>query len=216
MTIKAVIFDFDGTIIDTESLWYKAFKEVLREKYQLDLALEEFAKGIGTSDGGLYQYIQTQVRMEINKLEIKQLAHEHYSKHSKTLELREGVEEKLQEAKALGLKIGLASSSDRKWVESYLREFNLLDFFSVMKTKDDVLKVKPDPALYVKTLEELGVEANEALAIEDSLNGAVAAVEAGIKCIVIPNDVTAHLEFPETTIRVESFGKFSFKQFLLV
>jgi putative hydrolase of the HAD superfamily len=213
MTIKAVIFDFDGTIIDTETIWFQVFKEVLQEKYNFELPLEEFAKVIGTSDGGLYQYIEQQTGLKNVKPEIKELADHLFLEKKGILEVREGVIEKLEEAKELGFLIGLASSSSREWVEGFLRQFELWDYFSVVKTREDVAKVKPDPALYLRALEELGVEPQEALAIEDSLNGAMAAVEAGMKCIVIPNQVTSFLKFHEKTIRSESFAEFTLKQF---
>lgn len=213
MTLKAVIFDFDGTIIDTETIWFEVYKEVFKEKFDVELPLEEFVKVIGTTDEVMYQYIENQVGMKINPREINELANQRFLHKKGILEVREGVKEKLDEAKELGLKIGLASSSSREWVEGFLRQFDLWSYFSVIKTKEDVTKVKPNPALYIKALEELEVEPQEALAIEDSANGAMAAVEAGMKCIVIPNQVTAFLTFHEKTMRSESFIDFSFNTF---
>lgn len=214
MPIKAVIFDFDGTIIDTETIWFQVFEELLKEKFNIDLPLEEFAKSIGTTDEAFFQYIEVQTGMKIDEKEINQLARERFLEKRGILEVREGVIEKLEEAKELGYRIGLASSSSREWVEGFLRQFNLWEYFSVVKTREDVVKVKPDPALYLKALEDMQVEPHEALAIEDSLNGAMAAIEAGMKCIVIPNQVTSFLTFHEKTIRSESFGDFSFKQII--
>nr|WP_193392264.1 HAD family hydrolase [Neobacillus vireti] len=212
MIIKAVIFDFDGTIIDTESIWFEVYQEILKETYQMELPLEEFAKSIGTTDEQFFQYIENQTGKKIDQQDLEKLATERFLAKKGILAVREGVKEKLSEAKVLGYKIGLASSSSREWVEGFLRQFDLWDYFSVIKTKEDVVNVKPDPALYIKTLEALQVEPEEALAIEDSLNGALAAIEAGITCIVIPNQVTAFLNFHEKAIRSETFFDFSFEQ----
>ncbi|WML38374.1 HAD family hydrolase [Neobacillus sp. OS1-2] len=212
MKIKAVIFDFDGTIIDTETIWFHVFQELLEEKFKLDLPLEEFAKSIGTTDDEFFQYIENQTGMKMNLNEINTLAKERFLEKKGILEVREGVKEKLDEAKGLGYKIGLASSSSREWVEGFLRQFELWEYFSVIKTSEDVEKVKPDPELYLKALEELQVEPQEALAIEDSVNGALAAIEAGMTCIVIPNQVTAFLTFHEKAMRSETFADFSFEQ----
>jgi putative hydrolase of the HAD superfamily len=214
MAIKAVIFDFDGTIIDTETIWYQVFEELLKEKFNIELPLEEFAKSIGTTDEGFFQYLEAQTGMKVDSKKINKLAHERFLEKKGILEVREGVVEKLEEARELRLMIGLASSSSREWVEGFLRQFQLWDYFSVIKTREDVVKVKPDPALYLKALEELQVEPQEALAIEDSLNGALAAIEAGMRCIVIPNQVTSFLTFHEKTIRSESFVDFSLKQII--
>jgi putative hydrolase of the HAD superfamily len=212
MTIKAVIFDFDGTIIDTETIYFHVYEELLKEKFNIELPLEEFAKSIGTTDEAFFQYIEGQTGIKIDENEINQLANERFLAKRGILEVREGVVEKLEEAKELRLRIGLASSSSREWVEGFLRQFELWDYFSVIKTREDVVKVKPDPALYLRALEALGVEPQEALAIEDSHNGALAAIEAGMKCVVIPNQVTSFLNFHEKTIRSESFAEFSFKE----
>jgi beta-phosphoglucomutase-like phosphatase (HAD superfamily) len=70
---------------------------------------------------------------------------------------RPGVEQYLRDASSLGLKIGLASSSTRAWVTGYLEQIGLLDYFQCIRTRDDVVKVKPDPALYEQALACLGV-----------------------------------------------------------
>jgi putative hydrolase of the HAD superfamily len=213
MTIKAVIFDFDGTIIDTETIYFHVYKELLNEKFKIELPLEEFAKSIGTTDEAFFQYIEAQTGIKIDTNQIIQLASERFLEKKGILEVREGVVEKLEEAKELKLRIGLASSSSREWVEGFLRQFELRDYFSVIKTSEDVVKVKPDPSLYLKALEALQVEPHEALAIEDSHNGALAAIEAGMKCVVIPNQVTSFLKFHEKTIRSDSFAEFTLRQF---
>lgn len=214
MAIKAVIFDFDGTIIDTETIWFHVFEELLKEKFNMDLPLEEFAKSIGTTDEVFFQYLEAQTGMKIDADEINRLASDRFLEKRGILEVREGVVEKLEEARELGFRIGLASSSSREWVEGFLKQFKLWQYFSVIKTREDVDKVKPDPALYLRALEALQVEPQEALAIEDSINGAIAAIEAGITCIVIPNQVTSFLNFDKKTLRSESFVDFNFKQYI--
>ncbi|MGJ7911815.1 HAD family hydrolase [Neobacillus sp. LXY-1] len=210
--MKAVIFDFDGTIVDTESMWFEGFKELLDERFQIELPLDIFAKCVGTTDETLFQYIESQTGTAVNPQELSQTVRDRFSEKLTKLELREGVRELLEEIKQLGYVIGLASSSSKEWVERFLIQFELMDYFSVIKTKEDVLRVKPDPALYQKALEELQIEPAEAVAIEDSVNGSMAAIDAGMKCVVIPNQVTSFLNFHEKTIRFESFADFNFSK----
>lgn len=211
---KAVIFDFDGTIIDTETTWFDVYRDLLKEKFNIELPLKEFAKSIGTTDEAFYQYIELTIGTKIEPQNINKLANELFLEKRSTLSIRPGVKEKLAEAKELGCLIGLASSSSREWVEGFLRQFELWEHFSVIKTSEDVEKVKPDPALYIKALEELKVEPQQAYAVEDSVNGAIAAINAGMKCIVVPNQVTSFLRFPEKTFRFETFDEFNFGQIL--
>jgi beta-phosphoglucomutase-like phosphatase (HAD superfamily) len=114
------------------------------------------------------------------------------------------VEEALRAARTLGLRIGLASSSTRAWVEGQLRALDLLHYFECVRTREDVDEAKPHPALYQAVLACLGVEPARAVAFEDSPNGALAARRAGMYCVVVPNPVTAGLEFGEHSVRLES------------
>ena len=97
------------------------------------------------------------------------------------------------------------------WV---FRRFRNYKYFEVIKTKEDVEKVKPDPALYKATIEELGIEPSEAVVFEDSLNGLKAAIAAGLKCVVVPNDVTRNLQFENHHLRIESMKEKSLKEVL--
>ncbi|CAM4355732.1 HAD-IA family hydrolase [Paenibacillus alkaliterrae] len=112
--------------------------------------------------------------------------------------MREGILNYLELAKEAGLKIGLASSSHRAWIDKYMDQLGIAHYFECIRTADDVAKVKPDPELYVQTLAGLGVSASEAVAIEDSPNGARAAASAGMACIVVPNTMTRSLSFDES------------------
>ncbi len=100
--------------------------------------------------------------------------------------------------------MGLASSSGHEWVEGQLRRLGLLHHFHCIRTADDVERVKPHPDLYLSVLRCLGVEPRRAVAFEDSPNGALAARRAGMYCVVVPNPVTAALEFGEHDLRLES------------
>lgn len=213
MTFKAVIFDFDGLIIDTESIWFEVYKKTVLD-YGVELALEEFAKCIGTTDEVLYSYLQAHATRPFTREDIEAAAHELYKTKIDTLTLREGVEDYLKEAKELGLKIGLASSSSRAWVTNYLTKYAILDYFEIIKTKDDVSKVKPDPELYIQALEGLGVAPEEAIAFEDSVNGSSAAIKAGISCVIVPNPVTEQLAFTSYSYRLSSMKEMSLSSLL--
>ncbi|ODG93323.1 MULTISPECIES: HAD-IA family hydrolase [Bacillaceae] len=204
--IKAVIFDFDGLIVDTESVWFEAYKEVL-QRYEVELTLQKFSEVVGTSDEILFDFINTNLKEPIEKELIEQMAKELVDEKLLEPALRESVEDYLISAKNTGLKIALASSSSREWVESFLKKLNIYEYFSVIKTKDDVKKVKPDPELYLKAIEEIGVQASEAVAFEDSLNGLIAARKAGLHCVIVPNQVTSHLEFENHSLRLSSMAE---------
>ncbi|WP_236341301.1 HAD family hydrolase [Paenibacillus plantiphilus] len=208
--MKAVIFDFDGLIIDTETAWYQAFEDVFRDN-DVEFPLEVFVKCIGTDDTLLNQFIAENIGIENMEI-IKSLANENHKTKMETIVIRDGVKDYLTLAKALGLKIGLASSSSRQWVEGYLKELQIIDYFQVIKTRDDVANIKPDPALYLTALQALNVSANEAIAFEDSANGATAAALAGIKCVIVPNEVTRNIEFGHYDLRIESMSDMSLQQ----
>ncbi|WP_410795797.1 HAD family hydrolase [Paenibacillus sp. J5C2022] len=196
--MKAMVFDFDGTIIDTETAWYYAFRDAYKE-HGVELSLEQYSQCVGTSLHAFnpYEYLMTELNLPINKDEFRQRIHSDHTRLMGQEQIREGVVDYLKAAKESGLRIGLASSSRREWIDRFLEQLQLADYFEVICTADDVEKVKPDPALYVKAVEGLGVKPEEAVAVEDSPNGARAAVAAGLACIIVPNTLTKLLRFDE-------------------
>jgi HAD superfamily hydrolase (TIGR01509 family) len=206
--IKAVVFDFDGLIIDTETPWYEAFRQIYQQ-YQVDLPLELWVKCVGTGYDQFnpFDYLEACVKQVIDKDEIRRLSAERHARLIEKEELRPGVKEYLEEAKDLGFKIGLASSSTREWVLSYLDRFRLTAYFDRIHTADDVEKVKPDPELYLRTLDCFGLTCHEAVAFEDSPHGAAAAKKAGLYCVIVPNGVTENLVFAEYDLRLKSLSE---------
>jgi uncharacterized protein len=203
--IRVIIFDFDGLIIDTETPWYKAYK-AFAQQYGVELPLELWAHCVGTSFDVFdpIQYIQKHSKQPIEKEYIQKETKELYDSLMKEVTIRPGVRQYLQEAVDRGLRIGLASSSSRRWVEYYLAKHNLLDYFQAISTSDDVRQVKPSPELYIKTMNSLQVSGEETIAFEDSLNGLRAAKSAGALCVVVPNPVTSFLKFEKHDLRLNS------------
>jgi putative hydrolase of the HAD superfamily len=194
--IKAVIFDFDGLILDTETPWYEAFSAVYQE-HGAYLPVEEWALCIGTTFKHFdpYQDLESRIGKSIDRAAIQKSSLEKHTVIMKQKCILPGVEDCLKTAKSLGLKIGLASSSERSWVENFLQQFQLVQFFDSILTQENVKNVKPDPELYQKSLLSFGISGGEAIAFEDSPNGSKAAKAAGMHCVVIPNAITARLQF---------------------
>ena len=202
--LRAVIFDFDGTIIDTETPWYQAWQEIYQQ-YQMDLSIPLWSQAIGTHGGfDPIPHLESLVGIKLNRETITALHRRRAHELIALQPLREGVWSLIRKARQAGLKLGIASSSHLASVMPHLERFSLVGYFDTFCTADDVERVKPDPALYTLALERLGVTPQEAVAIEDSLNGSVSALRAGLPCLVVPNAVTQHFAFPAEAVQLPS------------
>jgi HAD superfamily hydrolase (TIGR01509 family) len=203
--IKALLFDFDGTIVDTESVDLRTWQEVF-EAHGVSVPLDRFALRSGTLTGP-NELDELDALLDVPSDREAVTA----ARHGRELELleleplRPGVRDYLNRARALGLGVAIVSSSSRSWIDSNLRRLGLLDgWMAVVCADGDTARCKPSPALYVEALATLGIDAAEALAIEDAPNGIAAARAAGIFCVAVPNDVTSALDLSQADLVVES------------
>jgi HAD superfamily hydrolase (TIGR01509 family) len=204
MRLEALIFDFDGTMLDTETPEFLSWQQIYSD-HGATLELSDWERGIGTW-GAFDPWVdlETKIGRTLNKEPIALAHHARVKAAITASKLLPGVLNLLIGARDAGLKLAIASSSNREWVEGWARRLGVLDFFAATATQDDVLRVKPDPALYRLACEQLGVQPQHALALEDSANGAMSALAAGLHCAVIPNPVTRSLEFPRGVVRLET------------
>lgn len=186
--LRALIFDFDGTILDTETREFQHWQALYRE-HERELHLHEWQRGIGTW-GAFDPWAGLPEHVQANREHVHAGLHERIVADIAAQDLRPGVREVLEGVKERGLALALATSSDRAWVTRWLEQHSLLSLFDALATRDDVRRVKPDPELYVLAAARLNVRAAECVAVEDSFNGASAAVAAGMRVVVVPNDVT--------------------------
>ncbi|HAT45535.1 MAG TPA: hypothetical protein DDW33_10025 [Ktedonobacter sp.] len=213
--IKALIFDFDGLILDTEMSSFQTWQEIY-EEHDCQLPFSTWAICIGGSTELFdpFEYLEQQIGRPVLREEIRlrrRLRHVQIVEEQPVLP---GVEDYMLSAKRLGLKIGLASSSRHEWVDSHLTRLGLIDYFDSIKCFDDVKQSKPDPELYLAVLDALGVHGREAIALEDSPNGVIAAQQAGIYCVVVPNPVTRQLPLEHADLCLSSLGDVSLEHLL--
>ncbi len=103
--------------------------------------------------------------------------------------------------------MGVASSSSHRWVDGWLNRLDIMPYFQTVVCRDDGLPVKPDPALFLKAAENLGMQPAECLVLEDSQNGTTAAHRAGMPVISIPNRVTEQADFSLATSKIRSLAE---------
>ena len=213
--IKAVIFDFDGLILDTEVPEYQSWQEIF-QGYGSDLPVPVWAVCIGTSSSGFdpHEYLQTRLGRPIDRGRMQARQQRRKMQLVEGQRVLPGVETYLEEARRLNLGIGLASSSLLEWVVPHLSRLGLQDYFDVIKTRDDVETTKPDPALYNLALGDLGVAADEAVALEDSPNGAMAAKRAGIFCVAVPNEITRQLTIEAADMELSSLDQLALEKLI--
>ena len=215
--IQGLIFDFDGLILDTEECEFLSWQEMY-EEHHASLPLEQWAVCIG---GGaelfdVYGYLEEQIGRPVEREEI---AARRRKRHLELLVLKEtlpGVESYIAEAKQLGLKLGVASSSSRAWVTGHLERLGLLSNFDYIRCGDEVTHKKPNPELYQAVLDGLNLQANQAIALEDSPNGVRAAQRAGIFCVAIPNVITGQLDLAHADLRLPSMAAMPLERLIAI
>ena len=205
--IDALIFDFDGVIIDTETPDYLSWQEVF-QSYGVELNRGLWTGLIGGSNDtfDVYQHLEHLTGIKANREAIQRRRRVSYLDVIDSSPLLPGVLECILEAKQLGLKLGVASSSTREWVEGHLTRRRLLQHFDSTKGRDDVSRVKPEPDLYLSSVSHLGTRSDNALAIEDSSNGITAAKRAGLYCVAVPNQMTRELPMGHADLRLEALS----------
>jgi putative hydrolase of the HAD superfamily len=172
--IKALLFDFDGLILDTETTEYLAFSEVCRQ-YDVDMPLEVWSEWAGM-EGVIekaYNYLEHVLGKEIDREDVQRNYSELYQKKIANENILPGVLETIENGKRLGLKIGLATSATYPWAGGYIKDFGLIDHFDCIQTRENISKVKPDPEIYLTALEALSIQPYEAIAFEDSMVGSL-------------------------------------------
>ena len=203
---RLLIFDFDGLILDTEAPVYDAWQEIYGE-HGCSLAFEKWAQCIGTAD--VFDPCTDLQALAARQLDGPALVQRHRVRTDAliaTQPVLPGVREYVAEAQRLGMTLGVASSSSVGWVDGHLRRLGLRDAFAVVRCAGDVQRVKPDPALYLSVLEATGIPAAEALALEDSPNGVLAAKRAGLTCVAVPNPLTRQLSLAQADLQIASLA----------
>jgi HAD superfamily hydrolase (TIGR01509 family) len=199
--LKALVFDFDGTILDTETREFWHWQELYRA-HGRELNLSDWQRGIGTW-GAFDPWAGLPEAVQADRAAVHEALHGRILADIEGQDVRPGVRAVLEGARAAGLRLALATSSGRDWVTRWLSQHAMLELFEVTATRDDVAQVKPDPELYALAAARLGLKPGECLAVEDSLNGATSAVAAGMPVVTVPNDVTRTQPFPPEWPRLD-------------
>jgi HAD superfamily hydrolase (TIGR01509 family) len=205
--IRAVIFDFDGLILDTEVPDFESWQEVY-VAYGCHLAFDQWADSIGTAElmFDVYAELERQLGQSIERATLRQQRRARYLALVEQKAVLPGVADYLADARRLGLHLAVASSSPHDWVDGHLARLGLLHHFDCIRCADDVRRTKPDPELYLAVLAALELRPSEAVVLEDSPNGLLAARRAGIPCVAVPNALTARLSLDHADLRLTSLA----------
>jgi HAD superfamily hydrolase (TIGR01509 family) len=205
--LRAVVFDLDGTIIDTETPEFVSWQEAYAAHGAvLDRAV--WAQAIGTTDSGFdpCAHLERLIGAPVDRPALRAARRARFDELMSDARPRDGVLAWLDEARDLGLRTGVASSSRAPWVTRFLDALSLRDRFDTLATRDRVTRSKPDPELYELALSDLAVPAAQALAVEDSPNGVAAAKAAGLFCVAVPNLLTAALPLTAADVVLPSLA----------
>lgn len=203
--IKGIIFDFDGTLVDTEEVAYQAVKQYLEDTYHVSYSRTEYKKSIGSTDGVFYQHLERFLGKVVDVEAIEACFSEAQKTKYPDVPLREGIADILEYAKENQLKLAIVSNSKRVELMHYFSHHQeLLRIFELIITRDDVNRGKPAPDGYQKCMRQLALPAEELIALEDSPTGMKAALNAGLKVFAYPNMFTAEMNFPKEAILVNA------------
>jgi HAD superfamily hydrolase (TIGR01509 family) len=207
VSFRAIIFDFDGLIIDSETPLFDIWREIYVQ-HGATLTLDEWQHALGTQ-GGFDPYADLAARAGhmLDRDEwVPRVRDEHW-RRCETQPLLPGVAARLDEAHALGLRTAVASSSSDAWVSPWLERHELRDRFDAICTRDDVTAVKPAPDLFLLAAERLGVAPDQCVVFEDSPNGLRAARAAGMWAVAVPNVLTRPLALPSNDLVLTSLAE---------
>jgi HAD superfamily hydrolase (TIGR01509 family) len=209
----AVVFDFDGTIVDTELPAFTAWVE-LWAAHGHELTIEMWQAAIGTQDSfDTWGELQRRVGRELDRalLDVRWARKEELTAASG---LRPGVADWLGDAARLDVPVAIASSSPPDWIDRNLRRLGLRDRFACVACCDGVIPSKPDPTSFRQACEQVGADPARSVAVEDSMHGVNAAHAAGLFVVAVPHDLTRSMDFSNADLVVGSLEELALEDAL--
>jgi len=197
LQFDAIIFDHDGTLIDTESPDFEACK-MLCQELGLTLTLEYWAERIVGRMDGYDSFFEELAQASPNgdtPADLWERLKALWQVTFEDVQLMPGVTQLLPQLQAAGYSLGVATASDRAWANRWLGNFNLLPYFKVIATNNDITHNKPAPDVYLFAADQLGIKPERCLVFEDSVAGMESAKAAGMTVIAVPNHLTKTLDF---------------------
>jgi len=207
MIISAVIFDLNGTILEDEDEYGRAFKKVLENLGVKDVPEYPHTRGIGVKENWPGLIKKYNVETDKTPEELAVLTQAEYLKQVSGVAVRDGFDDFTDNLKESGAKIALATSNTWEITEKVLEKINLQGYFDEITTEEEVFLSKPDPEIFTLTADKLGAEREECLVIEDSVAGVTAAKNAGMKVVAIVGENQNENDFSEADLIVESFSE---------
>lgn len=202
---KGIIFDFDGVLVDTEWAIYQSWVHLYaREGQEISIATYAPCLGAGYSHWDPAAHLE---KLTGKKYDWEKETPARQAMLEADLErsgLMDGALELLDWCAEQGIRLTVASSSSRRWVQGWLEKLGIYDRFAGVFTRTDGYPVKPSPALFEAAQQCLGLEKADCLIIEDSENGTIAAQNAAIPCVAIPNRMTESSDFSRASYRCAS------------
>ena len=187
VAVEAVVFDFDGLLMDTESTMLASWRYEWKQ-HGLELDVDTFfADHGGDVTHERYAKLARAVGPDFDQAASHARRLAYRDRLHASLGLAPGIARWLDQAQELGIRLAVASSSPGFWVRGLLAGVNCLDRFELMACGDEVARPKPDPGVYLLALERLALPAERAIAVEDAPHGVAAAQAAGMRCVAIPN-----------------------------
>jgi HAD superfamily hydrolase (TIGR01509 family) len=198
---RAVVFDMDGLLLDTETLWHEAETELFA-RHGETFTWDDRMAVMGTSFAMTADYFVRRLRRPADEgpglvQEMIELMH---ALVRRAVEARPGAVELVKRLRADGVPLGLASNSPRFLVDDALATAGLTDAFDTIVTSDDVEHAKPAPDIYLLACERLGIDPADALALEDSASGVTAAKAAGLTVIGVPQFAEADVSAADRVV----------------
>ena len=199
--IRALVFDFDGLIVDTETPLIDSYAAV-HVAHGVAFDREAFVRSVGHAEYAFDPWHGFSPHADRAALELERRTHRN------RLLLQQpvlpGVVALLEAAHQRELRIGIASNSEHSWVEPHLVRLDLLHHFEFFACREDVASPKPEPDLYNRVLNHFGIRGHEAIAFEDSQTGTLAAKRANLWCVAVPGRSTMHHDLSKADVRYDS------------
>jgi len=209
--IRALVFDFDGLILDTETPLIDSYAAV-HASHGVAFDRATFLRSVGHADYAFdpWHGFSPHADRPALELERRTIKNQLIARQP----VLPGVAALLDAARAGGLRVGLASNSEHTWVEPQLERAGLRDRFEFLACRGDAPSPKPEPDLYKLVLNRFGLRGHEAIALEDSATGCLAAKRAHLFVVAVPNPSTAHHDFAAADLRVGSLAEISLEKLL--